>query len=156
MSKECGLYRSTRPIPAGDDFIEAPRLVYYHNHSQQGDSMVILPDENVNNVWSFGEKGFLVNSEEFIEGLERVKNQGFYRMREHFHPNEDQVVNKDALVQLGYNGKGEPILFFPTALKDKNGLEFPTSGMKVSEAIYELLEPLDVTGPYTPAQKHIH
>jgi len=156
MSKECGLYKSTQPIPAGEDFVEAPRLVYYHNHSKQGDSMVILPDANVNNVWSFGDKGFLVNSDSFIEGLEPMKPQGVYWLREHFHPNEDQVVNKHAVVQLGYNALAEPILFFPSALKDGNGLEFPVSGMKVSQAIYDLLEPLDLKGPYVPEQKHIH
>ena len=118
--------------------------------------MVILPDANVHNVWRFGEKGFLVNSEEFIEGLEPLKPQGFYRMREHFHPNEDQVVNQHALVQLGYNNNAEPILFFPSRAEDANGLEFPSSGMKVPTAIYDLLEPLDMTGPHTPAKKHIH
>ena len=118
--------------------------------------MVILPDENVNNVWSFGEKGFLVNRDEFIDGLEPLKAQGFYRMREHFHPNEDQVVNKDALVQLGYNGQGDPIIFFPQKLEGKNALEFPTSGMKVPPAIYDLLEPLDLVGPHLPKQKHVH
>ena len=156
MSKECGLYRSTLPIPAGSDAIAPPRLVYYHNHSEQGSSMVLLPDVNTDNRWTFKDKGFLVADAAFIEGLEPLKPQGLYRLREHFHPNDDQVVNTNALVQLGYNGQGDPILFFPTALSGKNGIEFPTSGMKIPPAIFELLEPLDLVGPHIPKQKHLH
>ena len=156
MSKECGLYRTTMPIPAGDDAIAAPRLVYYHNHSQQGGSMVLLPEANEKNFWTFKKKGFLVNSSEFIDGLEPLKAQGLYRFREHFHPNEEQVVNTNALVQLGYNGEGAPIIFFPKSLSAENGLEFPSSGMKIPPPVYELLEPLDITGPHVPEKKHLH
>lgn len=156
MSKACGLYRATKPIPAGDDFIAPPRLVYYHNHSQQGGSMVVLPDSNEHNRWSFSEKGFLVDSAAFIEGLVPLKQEGFYRLREHFHPNEDEVVDKDALVQLGYNGVGEPIIFFPTTVKGENVLDFPSSGMRIPPNIYDLLEPLDLKGAYKPEHKHVH
>ncbi len=156
MSKECGLYRATKPIPSGDDFIEAPRLVYFHNHSQQGGSMIVLPGENVNNRWSFSEKGYLVENESFIAGLVSLKPEGFYRVREHFHPNDEQVVDSDALVQLGYNGLGEPILFFPVPVEGQNAMEFPVSGLKIPPAIYDLLEPLNVKGAYVPKVKHIH
>lgn len=156
MSKDCGLYCSTQPIPAGEEFIAPPRLVYYHNHSQQGGSMIILPEKNEHNVWHFGEKGFLISSSEFIEGLKPLKREGLYRVREHFHPNEDQVVNADALVQLGYNAAAEPIIFFPNRLEGQNALEFPNAGMKVPPKIYDLLEPLDARGPYVPEKKHVH
>ena len=156
MSKECGLYRTTQPIPAGNDAIAPPRLVYYHNHSQQGSSMVLLPDVNTDNRWTFKDKGFLVSDASFIDGLGPLKPQGLYRVREHFHPDEDQVVNTNALVQLGYNGQGDPILFFPKGLSGKNAFEFPTSGMKIPPPIFELLEPVDVQGPHVPKQKHIH
>ncbi len=66
------------------------------------------------------------------------------------------MVNKNALVQLGYNGAGEPIIFFPKKGEDSNSLEFPTSGMKVPPNIYDLLEPVDLTGPNVPKQRHIH
>jgi hypothetical protein len=116
--------------------------------------MVLLPDVNENNYWTFKDRGFAVDDPAFVEGLEPLKAQGFYRVREHFHPNEEQVVNTNALVQLGYNGAGEPILFYPT--KRNNSLEFPVSGMKVPPAIYDLLEPLDIQGPHVPAVKHVH
>lgn len=156
MTKECGLYKATRPIPAGSESIAPPRLVYYHNHSQQGGSMVLLPDVNTNNHWTFKDKGFLVTDADFIEGLEPLKAQGLYRVREHFHPNDEQVVNTNALVQLGYNGEADPILFFPKGLEGLNALEFPSSGMKVPPAIYDLLDPIDLQGPHVPKQKHIH
>lgn len=156
MSKDCGLYLATKPIPAGDEFIAPPRLVYYHNHSQQGGSMVVLPGTNEHNRWSFSEKGFLVENKDFIDGLVPLKREGLYRVREHFHPNEEQVVDKDALVQLGYNGVGEPIIFFPSSIKGQNALEFPTSGMRIPSSIYDLLEPLDMKGAYVPEIKHVH
>ncbi len=157
MSKDCGIYLATLPIPAKDETIPAPRLVYYHNHSQEGGSMVILPEENTNNVWTFSSKGFLVSDKAFIDGLQPLKAQGYYRFREHFHPNEEEVVNKEALVQLGYNGAGEPIVFFPKpATGGANALEFPNSGMRIPPKIYDLLEPLDLVGTYVPKVKHIH
>lgn len=118
--------------------------------------MVLLPDVNDNNHWSFKEKGFSVTDSEFIEGLEPLKAQGLYRVREHFHPNADQVVNANALVQLGYNGEGDPIVFFPEALRGQNAIEFPESGMKIPAPIYELLEPIDTQGPHVPKQRHFH
>jgi len=132
--------------------IEAPRLVYFHNHSQQGSAMVLMPKANTHNVWTFEEEGYLVSSESFVASLSPLKPQGVYRLREHFHPNELQLVNKDAITQLGYNAEGEPILFFPKMSDDFNGLVFPAQGMKVPPSIYELLEPLDLVGPYTPGQ----
>ena len=156
MSKDCGLYRATKPIPAGSDTIAPPRLVYYHNHSQQDSSMVLLPDVNEENRWSFKEKGFLISDAGFIEGLEPLKAQGLYRMREHFHPNDDQVVNANALVQLGYDAQGDPILFFPKGVEGENALAFPSSGMKIPQPIFALLEPIDMQGPYVPKQKHLH
>jgi hypothetical protein len=118
--------------------------------------MVLLPDVNTANRWSFKDKGFLVTDAAFIESLEPLKAQGLYRLREHFHPNDEQVVNTNALVQLGYNGQGDPILFFPTPIAGKNAMEFPASGMKIPQAIYDLLEPLDLVGPHIPKQKHLH
>lgn len=156
MSKDCGLYRATQPIPAKDEVIAPPRLVYFHNHSQQGGPMVLLPEVNENNRWRFSDKGFLVSNESFIEGLQPLKSQGLYRVREHFHPNREQVVDANALVQLGYNQAGDPIVFFPSSIAGQNALEFPTSGMKVPPPIYDLLEPLDLKGPYVPDIKHVH
>ncbi len=118
--------------------------------------MVILPESNTNNVWKFSNKGFLVSDKAFIEGLQPLKPEGLYRFNAHFHPNENEVVNENALVQLGYNGSGEPIVFFPKKDAGSNTLEFPDSGMRIPPKIYELLEPLDTTGAYVPDVKHVH
>lgn len=118
--------------------------------------MVLLPDTNEHNKWSFPDKGFLVSDAEFIGSLVAMKPEGLYRVSEHFHPDDQHVVGKDALVQLGYNGVGEALIFFPSRVDGANSVEFPKSGMKVTEAIYELLEPLDTAGPQKPSKAHVH
>lgn len=152
----CGLYRTTRPVPGHEDEIPASRLIYFHNHSAEGPPIVLLPARNTNNKWQFHSRGCLVEDAEYLATLESLRREGFYRLREHFHPNNQQIVNRDALVQLGYNRYAEPILFFPTRNNQNNSLTFPLQGIKIGQEIYDLLEPLDVRGPHVPDPPTLH
>ena len=145
----CGLYRTTRAV-AG---INADHLVYFHNHSNEGPPILLLPETNDNNRWSFAQNGRLVEGED-SDALAPLKQEGLYRVREHFHPDQDRVVAADSLVQLGYNRAAEPILFFPISTPDANSIAFPSRGMKIPATIYELLSPLDLRGPRKPTQLH--
>lgn len=132
----------------------AERLVYFHNHSEKGPPIVLLPASNTHNVWSFHDKGHLAEAPEFLGGLERLKPEGLYRLREHFHPDEARVVPKGALVQLGYNRDAKPILFFPRPVEGENAISFPSKGMGIPPRVYALLEPLDLRGPHEPKRLH--
>lgn len=149
----CGLYRTTRPLP-GHDPVRPGLLVYYHSHSEQGPPILLLPDSNTNNRWTFHRQGYLVSDPDYVASLHPLKAEGLYRVREHFHPDEGRTVAANALVQLGYNPSAEPIVFFPTWRSSDNALVFPTKGMGIPPAIYELLEPLDTRGPFRPTPVH--
>jgi len=152
----CGLYKTTvELVRDGEVAVAEGLLVRFHNHSDEGPPIVLLPDQNTNNKWTFGPKGFLIHEDDYTDTLVALKAEGLYRAREHFHPASDQVVAKDALVQLGYNRNAESILFFPRSHESENSLVFPTTGTKVNEKIYELLEPINLRGPYVP-QARLH
>jgi hypothetical protein len=152
----CGLYRTTTPLPGHADAVPAEHLVYFHDHSDAGPPLLLLPAANVHNRWRFHERGHLVTDPTYPASLAPLLPEGFYRLREHFHPSEDQVVNQNALVQLGYNRAAQPILFFPVLGEHDNSLVFPSRGTRIGPTIYALLEPLDHRGPYIPGVEHLH
>ena len=152
----CGLYRTTLPLPGQEEAIPAGRLVYFHNHSDQNKPIVLLPKSNTHNRWTFHERGNLVEDADFILGLEPLKVEGYYRLREHFHPNQEEIVADDQIVQLGYTPDAEALIFFPKISSELNALIFPERGMKIPAQIYDLLEPLVTTGPFVPKQRHVH
>lgn len=128
--------------------------MYFHNHSEQGPPIVVLPESNANNKWTFATKGFSISDQAFIESLQPRLREGLYRLREHFHPDDARIVPANALIQLGYDRAATPIIFFPRPLGDENALMFPSQGMKVPPKVYALLEPLDLRGPHAPSKLH--
>ena len=152
----CGLYKTGAAMPEHPDEVPAGTLVYFHNHSEQGPPIVQLPAHNQHNKWRFQTRGYLVAEQAYLDTLQGMRAEGLYRLGAHFHPSPEQVVDKHALVQLGYTRLAEPILFFPLVSEDHNGLRFPDRGIKVSQRIYDLLEPLSLRGPYVPQTRHLH
>lgn len=150
----CGLYKTSVALSAETSTVEADRLVYFHNHSDAGVPIVLVPKANVNNRWSFSAEGILLRDSALAQTLVALKPEGLWRLREHFHPDEQRVVPKNALVQLGYNRQAEPIVFFPKAIEGENGFVFPSRGTRIPPSIYALLEPLDARGPRKPTQIH--
>lgn len=137
----CGLYRTTRPLAGKEEQVPAGVLIYFHNHSQQGPPLVLLPASNSNNNWKFHERGYLVESLDWVETLTKLPAQGLYVLRRHLHLGQNQLPAK-SLVQLGYNRTGEPILF-PGRRVD-NTIDFPLRGAKFNDAsIFEALAPAD-------------
>jgi hypothetical protein len=149
--RPCGLYRTT--IALGDS-VPADILVMFHNHSDEGPPVVQVPHSNRNNRWHFHGPGVHLHLEAEVESLVELKAEGFYFLREHFHPDNEHVVAERSLVQLGYNREAEPIIFFPRTKPNENALEFPRQGVKIPSTIYDLLEPLDVRGPRVPPKIH--
>ena len=150
----CGLYRTTEDLVEHPNSVGPNLLVYFHNHSDQGPPMVALPDANAHNRWRFKKAGFSIERRSYIDSLVPLKPEGLYRLRGHFHPDDERVVAANSLVQLGYNRAAEPILFFPKVIEGENGFVFPVQGMRVGSEIYDLLEPLDVRGPARPRKLH--
>jgi len=65
----CGLYKTTEPLPNKEEWVREDLLVYFHNHSQQGPPLLLLPASNAHNRWSFHEKGYLVRDPSFVSTL---------------------------------------------------------------------------------------
>jgi hypothetical protein len=149
---DCGLYITGSGLPGHEEHLGEGLMVYFHNHSPDGPPIVLLPNENANNRWSFQENGHLVQDDSFIGALKPIPPEGFYRLRQHLHVDEEKVLPEQALVQLGYSRTGEPILFVPTL--DGSSLNFPGTGFRwknprvVFESIaQETLRVLDLPAP---------
>lgn len=152
----CGLYKTTVPLKFTATQIDAGSLVYFHNHSDQNVPVLVTPKENRHNRWMFEKNEIPLKNPKIIQSLIPLKAEGLYRLGEHIHVGETQIVNQGALVQLGYNPKGEPLIFFPRVLTEINGVLFPDKGMKIDEKTYDLLDPLDLKGPFEPEKRHVH
>ena len=91
----CGIYRTSSPLVGHEEQVPAEVLVYFHNHSDAGPALVLLPESNENNLWTFHDRGFLVRGEEaaaFIGGLVALPAQGFYVVKEHVHLDESDIL----------------------------------------------------------------
>lgn len=106
----CGLYRTTGSIGV----VEPGRLVYFHNHGDPGPG-VYVPKEWRYNRALFEAKGQVIDDPSLVRLLLPLPREGFYRVLESFHccDKKCRLFEQDALLQLGYNGDGEPILFTP-------------------------------------------
>jgi hypothetical protein len=128
-------------------------LVYFHNHSQQGPPLLLLPASNTHNRWSFHEKGYLIRDPSYVSSLTPLLDEGLYILTEPIYLSRDEFIPEDTLVQLGYNRPGEPILFL--AKFSENAITFPNSGLKCTLEIFEMLRACDFRVPgYTRDLHH--
>lgn len=138
----CGLYRTTERI----ENVPANRLVYFHNHGNPGPG-VYLPEGWSANRVRFSKSGTTLPDENLAHTLEPLQAEGLYRVKSPITCCEKKCRTYPAelLVQLGYNGQGEPILFVPQ-WADK-GLAFPEMGNKLDADRLAELGPLKVSTP---------
>lgn len=141
----CGLYRTSRPLPGKEEWVREGMLVYFHNHSQQGPPLLLLPSANTHNRWSFHEKGYLIRDTSYVDALVQLFDEGLYILTEPIYLSRDEFIPEDTLVQLGYNRGAEPILFL--AKFADNVITFPNSGLKCTTEIFEMLRPCDFRVP---------
>jgi hypothetical protein len=140
----CGLYRTTRPL--GD--VPAGRLVYFHNHGEPGPG-VYPPERWEHNRARFSERGFTLPEPwaASARGLDPLPTEGFYRVARPFHCCEKEctLFEADTLVQLGYDGAGEAILFVPELTAA--GMTLPARGSRVAADRFSALALLKVAEP---------
>lgn len=125
---DCGLYRTTKPIGG----IEAGRLVYFHNHGDPGPG-VYQPEGWNGNRARFSPNGTTIPSGFDYASLKALPAEGFYRVNKAFHCCEKQCMKfePDAFVQLGYNGKGQALVFIPEL--GGSSISIPERGTFVDE-----------------------
>ena len=98
-----------------------------------------------NNRAQFHEGGITLEDPSQAETLEPLPREGLYRVLETFTccEKECRSFEPGLLVQLGYDGKGQPILFVPHWHAD--GLHLPERGAKLADDRLPKLERLKVS-----------
>jgi hypothetical protein len=141
----CGLYKTTKPLPEHETDIPAGSLVYFHNHSDAGLPVVIVPDHNIMNRWHFHGTGIPFRGLSWADSLKRMPAEGFYMLRKDLSF-EGGSWPKGTLVQLGYTKTGDPILFIAQqrASMDENDLFFSDRGVGIKEEVLANLEQLKI------------
>jgi hypothetical protein len=138
----CGLYKTTEGIGS----IPAGRLVYFHNHGEPGPG-VYLPESWNSNRAQFSKRGTTVDDPSLVDTLEPLAAEGLYYVTEEFTCCSKSCRNfqPGLLVQLGYNGAAEPILFVPHWHKE--GLHIPEQGYPLDGERIDKLVRLTVEQP---------
>ncbi|MEZ4329473.1 MAG: hypothetical protein R3B40_29855 [Polyangiales bacterium] len=135
----CGLYKTTRAIGA----VPAGRLVYFHNHGDPGPG-VYLPASWKQNRAQFHAGGTTLPSPEDASSLEPLAAEGLYVVREAFHCCDKKCVAyaPGMLVQLGYQGSAQALLFVPRWVQ--GSFTLPEQGNAVDAGVVTKLEALRV------------
>ena len=151
----CGLYRTTTPLPGSEEKVLAERLIFYHNHSQQGPPLVLTPHANEHNVWEFHERGFLAHDLAWSATLVALRPEGYYVLDKHLHLGQDEeVLPEKTLVQLGYGRKGSPILF-PSRFRG-NAILFSDKGYGFDDRVFAALKPTEFLFPRPTDRETVH
>ena len=136
----CGIYRTTLAL----DHVPAGRLVFFHNHGDPG-AGVYLPSGWVLNRAQWQERGHTIPSPEWAASLVALPAEGLYRVREPFTccAQRCRTYEPELLVQLGYTGEAEPLLFLPEWTR--SGLAIPELGTRIDADRMASLVRLTVT-----------
>ena len=153
---DCGLYRTGIDLPGHETDVPAGSLVFFHNHSESGPPIVLLPSENTHNRWTFGERGWLCEDTAFVGGLVPLVDEGLYVVHDgHLHVSAEEVLAEKTLVQLGYNRRGDTILF--VARFDDNTIHFPERGYRFESVdIHAKLRPVNFAAPSAEPDRVLH
>jgi hypothetical protein len=151
----CGLYRTTKPLPEHEADFPVGSVVYFHNHSDSGLPVVIAPEHNIMNEWHFHGAGTPFRGLSWADSLVKMLDQGFYSLRKQLDF-EGGSWPKGALVQLGYNRAGDAILFIAQkrAQRSENNLWFSDRGVPLSRDRLALLEPVSIFTEPLPEGGH--
>lgn len=141
----CGIYRTLEAIGS----VPAGRLVYFHNHGNPG-AGVYLPSSWRGNKARFEARGHLLPDETAAASLEPLSREGFYRVTSAFHCCDKRCkrFEPDSLVQLGYDGTANAILFTPQWVDGQ--LALPDRGTRIDADRLGDLAPLSVPIADTP------
>lgn len=117
--------------------------MYFHNHGNPS-AGIYLPEKWEGNRARFSARGMTLPSEADAASLEALAPEGFYCVTEAFPccDKNCRVFEASLLVQLGYDGTGEPILFVPEVEGAK--MNIPDRGTRIDPTRIGLMVPLTV------------
>ncbi|MBX3181350.1 MAG: hypothetical protein KIT72_14265 [Polyangiaceae bacterium] len=139
---DAGLYRTTQPYPGHEEEFPAGVLVYLGQPQNGGMKFVVRPGRNTNNRWFWGEPTTPLRSPTWAKTLRALPPEGFYTLPDTIDLEGGGRWLKNAIVQLGYNNKGQGIIFVGERrdAEAANALFFAESGLIVSDELLDRLE----------------
>lgn len=137
-----GLYRTTQPMPGNEEAFPADVLVYVGQPQNGGVKFVVRPGQNRRNRWFWGDPTTPLRSPSWAKTLRALPSEGFYTLPESIEFDGGGRWLKNAIVQLGYNEKGQGILFVGEWHEDgeENALYFSDKGLMIDDAMLERLQ----------------
>src|SRR5690606_6712108 len=139
---EPGHYRNTQALPWNDSEFPAETPVYVGERPNGGGTFVVRPGQNRNNRWFWGDPTTPLRSPTWGRTLKRLPSEGFYTLPEAINLENGGRWLKNAIVQLGYNPKGQGIIFVAERHDgvEENVLKFSDRGMLVNDDLLERLQ----------------
>jgi hypothetical protein len=136
-----GLYRTTEPYPGQEAAFPAGVIVYVGQPSNGGVKFVVRPGQNRNNRWFWGEPTTPLRSPTWARTLKALRSEGFYTLPQDLDFEGGGRWLKNAIVQLGYNGEGQGIIFVGEQREGdtQNALYFSDRGMMVDDGLLDRL-----------------
>lgn len=137
---DAGLYRTTQPLPGHEDAFPAGVLVYV-GQSDSGVKFVVRPADNRRNRWFWRDPTTPLRSPTWAKTLKALPSEGFYTLPEAISFDGGGRWLKNAIVELGYNEKGQGILFVGEWKEDgtDNVLTFSDRGLLIEDALLSRL-----------------
>jgi len=107
--------------------------VYFHNHGDPGPG-IYLPERWTANRAHFSPRGLPVPAGFDPGAIRPLPPEGFYRVASPFFCCEKQCVRyePELLVQLGYNGDGQALIFVPELAT--GAIAIPERGTAINDA----------------------
>jgi hypothetical protein len=137
-----GLYRTTEPMPGHEQEFPSNVLVYLGKPSNGAVKFVTRPGRNHNNRWYWGEPTTPLRSPSWANTLLALRSEGFYTLPDRIELEGGGYWLKNAIVQLGYNERGQGIIFVGQRKEDgeQNVLTFGDRGLLISDEMLNRLE----------------
>jgi hypothetical protein len=122
-------------MPGHEDAFPAAALVYVGQVKNSNNKFVVRPGQNRSNRWFWGEPTTPLRSPTWARTLKSLPSEGFYTLPDTLELDGGGRWLKNAIVQLGYNEKGEGILFVAESREasEENALFFSDKGMMVND-----------------------
>lgn len=108
---------------------------------RQGQRFVVRPHDNRNNRWFWHDPVVPLTNEAWARSLIELPLEGFYTLPEEISFSGGGRWLENAIVQLGYNDQGRPIIFVAELHEGspQNALHFSDRGMLIDDALMRRL-----------------
>ncbi len=138
---EPGLYRTTQAMPGNESEFPANVLVFIGQTSTDGGRFIVRPRQNRRNRWFWGEPTTPFRSPTYAKTLRRLPSEGFYTLPRIVELSDGGRWLANAIVELGYNDKGQGIIFVAQWQEsgDKNVLQFSERGLAIDDSLLDAL-----------------